>query len=121
MRLLGLRLLLAAVPLLMVLGGCGDAEPDAKRGEAATWEVDAERPPQPTDMKVLAAVSRAECAGGRTGRVLAPVVAEDEQRVVVTYTVERTPDRTATCPGNRSVGQTCTLKQPLGGRPMLDG
>jgi hypothetical protein len=66
-RLLGLRLLLAAVAVLMVLGGCGDDVPDAKRGEAATSEVDPERPPQPTDMKVLAAVSRAECAGGRTG------------------------------------------------------
>ena len=55
------------------------------------------------------------------GRVLAPVVAEDEQRVVVTYTVERTPDRTATCPGNRPVGQTFTFTQPLGGRPMFHG
>ena len=117
----GLRLLLAAVAVLMALGGCGDNEPEPRRGEPATWEVDPQRAPQPNDMKVLALVSRVECAGGRTGRVLAPVVAEDEQRVVVTFAVERTPDKVATCPGNRPVGQTFTLEQPLGDRPLFDG
>ena len=106
MRHPALRLLLAAVAVLTVLAGCGGDESELKRGEAATWEVDPERPPQPTDMKVLALVSRVECAGGRTGRVLAPVVKEDDQRVVVTYTVERTPNKDATCPGNRPSGQT---------------
>ena len=117
----GLRLLLAAVAVLMALSGCGGDEPEPRRGEAATWKVDPVRPPQATDMKVLALVSRVECAGGRTGRVLAPVVAEDEQRVVVTYTVERTPDKGATCPGNQPVGQTFTLEQALGNRPLFDG
>ena len=121
MQLPGLRLLLAAVAVLMALAGCGDDAPEPKRGESATWEVDSERPPQPTDMKVLALVSRVECAGGRTGRVLAPVVAEDEQRVVVTFTVERTPDKGATCPGNRPGGQTFTLGQALGNRLLFDG
>lgn len=114
-------LLLGGVLLLGAVGGCGQDEPKATKGEAATWEVDQERPPQPTDTTVLALVSRVECANGRTGRVLTPLITEDEQRVVVTYTVERTPNKDATCPGNRPVGQTFTLKQPLGVRTLYDG
>ena len=121
MRLPSLRLLLLALAVLLALGGCSNAEPEPQDGEVARWEVDLERPPQRTDLAVLALVSRVECAGGRTGRVRAPVVAEEARRVVVTYTVERTPDKTATCPGNRPVEQTFTLDQPLGDRPLLDG
>ena len=117
----GLRLSLPAVAVLLALSGCGDAEPEPRGGEVARWEVDPQRPLQRTDLAVLALVSRVECAGGRTGRVLAPVVAEEAQRVVVTYTVERTPDKTATCPGNQPVEQTFTLTQPLGDRPLFDG
>ena len=52
---------------------------------------------------------------------MVPVVAEDEQRLVVTYTVRRTPDKGATCPGNRPLGQTFTWEHALGTRPLLDG
>ena len=52
---------------------------------------------------------------------MVPVVAEDEQRLVVTYTVRRTPDKGATCPGNRPLGQTFTWEHALENRPLLDG
>ena len=115
------RLLVAAVALVAALAGCGGDEPKPERGEAASWEIDPERPPQPTDKKVLALVSRVECANGRTGRVLAPAVTEDDERVIVTFTVERTPDGDATCPGNRPVRQSFELEQPLGDRMLYDG
>ena len=70
MQLPSLRLLLLALAVLLALGGCSNAEPEPQDGEVARWEVDLERPPQRTDLAVLALVSRVECAGGRTGRVL---------------------------------------------------
>jgi hypothetical protein len=114
-------LLVAATVATAALAGCADTAPKRDRGEAATWAVDTERPPQPTDKKVLALVSRVECANGRTGRVLAPVVMEDDKRVVVTFTVERTPIEDASCPGNKGVRRTFSLEEPLGDRTLYDG
>ena len=115
------RLLLAAVALATVLAGCSDEEAASTGGDPAYWEIDPQRPPQPTDKQVLALVSRSGCAGGVTGRVLAPVVKEDDQRVVVTFTVEARAKEPASCPGNEQVAQTVTLDEPLGERTLYDG
>lgn len=121
MRLPTLVVVPVGAVLLFTLGSCGEDEPKPVPGEAATWEVDPERPPQKPDSEFVALVSRVECANGRTGRVLAPVIAEDDERVVVTYFVERTPDGDASCPGNNLVTQTVRLENPVGDRPLFDG
>jgi hypothetical protein len=53
--------------------------------------------------------------------VLAPLVVEEEARVVVTYTVEPLPAGGYDCPGNPPVADTFTLQRPLGDRTLLDG
>jgi hypothetical protein len=116
-----LRLLVAAMGLALALAGCGEGEPKPQAGEAASWEVDSERPPQPADTVLQALVKRDECANGVTGRVLKPGVSEQEDRVVITFTVERTPDGDASCPGNNLVPTMVELKDPLGARPLFDG
>jgi hypothetical protein len=85
------------------------------------WEVDPARPPGKDARSISALVTRLSCSGGKTGRVLSPVIREDATRVVVTYTVEPLPKGAYTCQGNTPTPHTFTLQRPLAGRPLLDG
>ncbi len=53
--------------------------------------------------------------------MLAPLVVEEEARVVVTYTVEPLRPGAYNCLGNEPTAHTFTLQHPLGDRTLLDG
>jgi hypothetical protein len=120
MRRADVCLLLAAGLLLGSLCSCGGSR-DQPGGEAATWTVDPDNPPTKDAVRISAQVSRVECAGGETGRVLTPTVKEDRARVIVTFMVERNEDGDATCPGNKIVASMFELNGPLDGRALFDG
>ena len=123
LRLMGVRGACVVLAAAFAMSACGDAEPRATSapGEAARWEFDPDRPPDRASDSVSALVSRMECANGITGRVLAPVIREDDKRVVITFRVERNPDGDASCPGNNLVQRTVELDAPLGDRLLYDG
>jgi hypothetical protein len=96
------------------------SEPEA--GDGATWRIDPAAPPAPSDSSVSVLVTRLDCHGGGTGRVLRPGVVFDEAQVTVTFTVEaETSDGAFTCQGNDEVAQEVDLGQPLGDRALVDG
>jgi hypothetical protein len=116
----------AFVLLLASLVACGDAasigEAAEERppGATATWEVDPEQRPAGDTRSIAVLVTRLGCAGGETGRVLPPAVREEDDQVVVIFTVEAKPGDN-TCPGNKPVSETIALERPLGTRTLIDG
>lgn len=97
------------------------AEPSRPVGAAATWDVDLKSPPTQDGRRVTALVMRMSCSSGKTGRVLEPLVVEEDTRVVVTYTVEPLPPGAYNCLGNEPTVHTFTLQRQLGTRPLIDG
>lgn len=92
-------------------------------GATAVWETSPSSPPGAGQATFVAMVSRLGCSGGRTGQVLSPVVVEEAEQVVVTFTVEPLPseDGDHTCQGNPPVRHVVTLSRALGDRLLLDG
>lgn len=93
----------------------------ASKGDVAVWVVDVEQQPQASDTEVKALVQRLGCASGETGEVLPPEVVEQEDEVIVGFTVGTLPlaDFYA-CPGNKQVAYTVPLSAPLGQRKLID-
>jgi hypothetical protein len=116
----------ALVLLLASLVACGDAASNGEAAEeqaagaTATWEVDPEQRPTGDTRSIAVLVTRLGCAGGETGRVLPPAVREEDDQVVVTFTVEAKPGGN-TCQGNKPVTETIALDRPLGTRTLIDG
>ena len=115
-----LPVLLAALSLPW-LGACSASEDPPAPETAATWEVDPGGPPQADSKRISALVTRVGCAGGKTGTVRKPVVREENERVVVTFSVEPLPRGDYDCPGNRPVAKIIELDHVLGQRVLLDG
>jgi len=115
--------------VLAVLAGCGgsastEQAAGAQQGDTATWEVNPASPPSEKARSIAVMVSRLGCAGGVTGKVLAPVVREEGQQVIVTYQVEALPREEGadyTCLGNAPVESSLLLAAELGTRSLLDG
>lgn len=88
-------------------------------GDTAVWDLDPASLPTESSTAVTALVTRLGCNGGRTGKVLEPVVSADGEQVVVTFSVEPVPG--GDCPGNDSVPYVVELGGPLGDRELVDG
>jgi hypothetical protein len=61
------------------------------------------------------------CNSGETGEVLTPTVVEEEDKVVITFTVAPRPPGAASCPGNKPVPYEVTLPSAVGDRALVDG
>lgn len=90
-------------------------------GAPATWYIDRNDPPTPGTTSFTALVSRVSCSDGRTGQVLAPNVAVEHDRIVVTFEVEALPPGRYTCPGNNDVPYRVDVREPIGSRSIVDG
>ena len=98
-----------------------DTVPSDAAGETATWTVVSDNPPTTTARSFTAMVERLGCSGGETGEVLQPTVSADEERIVVTFSVESLPPGAYTCPGNKAVPYVVELDEPIGNRQLVDG
>lgn len=90
------------------------------QGATAVWDIDSDDPPDSTSGSFIAMVTRLGCSGGETGEVLDPTVVIEEERIVVTFTVEAL-DGAHTCPGNNQVPYEVHLDEPVGRRELVDG
>lgn len=107
---------LAALALLLLpLAACS-----AREGDPAVWRLapGAEVTAESTSVDVE--VTRVDCASGRTGELLAPVVAYEESRVVTRIDAEPLVGP-FDCPGNDRVPVTVELEEPVGRRTLVDG
>lgn len=91
-------------------------------GDPATWRIDPGALPSPTASTFTVLVTRIDCHSGETGRVLRPGLALDEEKIVVTFTVEaETGGGDFTCQGNEEVAQEVDVGGPIGDRALVDG
>jgi hypothetical protein len=94
----------------------------AELGRPAVWDIDPSDPPTANSTSFTALVQRVECSGGVTGTVWASEVAEEGDRIVITFTVEPSPEgANGNCPGNDRVPYEVHLDEPLGERTLVDG
>lgn len=89
--------------------------------EVAVWAIDVASPPTSTSTSFTAMVTRLSCNGGETGDVADVLVAEEDDRIVVSVTVEPLPPAVSTCQGNLPVPVQVQLATPIGGRELVDG
>jgi len=102
----------------MMLAGCSTSGP----GEAATWAPLNGQALTPDSTHVELGVTRLDCASGRTGGVLDPVIRFEAARVIITTSVESLPRGVGyNCQGNDSVSVGVDLDEPLGQRSLVDG
>lgn len=132
------RLAVALVSALAVgAAGCNESEPvsdsavgptansspqpiaRASTGDIATWQLVDPAALTPETITLELGVTRLDCANGRTGRVLEPVVKVDDERIVIRTDVERHTGG-ADCPGNNEVPITVELEQRIGARDLVD-
>jgi hypothetical protein len=92
-------------------------------GDRAVWTTDPAREITAASTGFTALVERVGCNGGDTGTVHRPGVVFSEDEVVVTFTVERSPEPTAgRCrPFNDPVPYEVDLGQAVGTRTLVDG
>lgn len=90
-------------------------------GATAVWSINPDDPPSPTDTSFSAFVSRVECNNGETGQVQSPNIVEQDDKIVITFTVAPRPAATARCPANKAVRYDVTLSAPVGDRVLVDG
>jgi hypothetical protein len=89
---------------------------------AATWTIVPGQEIDATTRTFSADVTEAECAGGQSseGRVRAPLIIYEPDRVVVAFTVEPLGGD-QDCPSNPATRVRVELSEPLGDRELLDG
>lgn len=88
----------------------------------AEWAIDQSEPPDPSSRSLAVEVWRTECAGGRTGPVHGPEVRETEDRVLLSFSVDRLrPGIGYGCPTNDRVRTRVQLRRALGTRELVDG
>ena len=90
-------------------------------GDAAVWVTDPGAPPSATTSSFTALVTRLDCSGGVTGRVLRPGVVVTDTEVVVRFTAEPLGDDFYTCQGNDWVPYLVDIGQAVGDRAVVDG
>jgi hypothetical protein len=108
----------------------GGAEPTTTRvassqpraGAPATWSLDANAEQPSSEASTLnVLVTGAACSGGEPRPVLPPTITRDEDRVVVTFSVEPLPPGNYNCQGNPGEPYTVNLGEPIGSREVVDG
>ncbi len=91
-------------------------------GEAATWDIDPDAPPQPDAASFPVLVTRVACNSGETGEVFRPRIEEAQGTVVVTFAVAPQPvGGSYDCQGNKPVRTEVQLAEPVGDRTVVDG
>jgi hypothetical protein len=65
-------------------------------------------------------VTRLECSGGMTGKLLVPVVSLGTGDIVIRADAAANPPGAYTCLGNDAVAVTVTLPEPIGNRSLAD-
>jgi hypothetical protein len=102
-------------------GGIASPSPSPLLGSAPWW-VDPADLPVPADAQVIRGFIREDaCANGDppVGRVLEPTIEYGAESIVITYRVQTLP--AAECPTNPAFPVTLHLREPVGGRQLLDG
>jgi|GEM_PF-2675109 hypothetical protein len=89
-------------------------------GVVATWT-----PAQPESIDAHTVAfevfaTRLECASGKTGSLLAPVIAVGEEEVVIRIDAKPRHSSADTCQSNNPVRVSITLPEPLGHRSLVD-
>lgn len=89
-------------------------------GVAATWT-----PAQPESIDAHTVTfevfaTRLECASGKTGKLLAPVIVVGDKEVVIRIDATVRPAGADTCQSNDPVRVSITLPEPLGHRSLVD-
>lgn len=90
------------------------------KGATATWVLAAPRSVSVTSDRLQLRVTRLECASGKTGQILEPVVSLGTDDIVIRTDAEPLSDGAQTCQGNDSVTVTVTLLEPIGSRSLVD-
>ena len=102
--------------------GCGSET--APEGEVALWTLDRSRPaPDSTSTSFSVLVTRLGCHSGVTGDVLPPDIELEDERVIVTFSVDPDvgPTEMFDCQGNNEVPYAVDLEEPVGMRALVDG
>ena len=106
------------VSFTLFTSGCSQKSGDS--GDSAQWELtnSAEVNAQSTTLTV--GVSRLGCAGGETGKVLAPTIKYDATQILIRTDVEALTGDAYSCPSNDVVPLTIELSEPVGKRELVD-
>lgn len=117
-----------AACLVLSLTGCGNSAPGPEvpatstpvAGDPGEWKLldPSEVTAETTTLHL--GVSRAGCAGGVTGEVLAPKVAFEAGRITIQADVAPLPEGAYTCQSNDFVPITVELAEPVGDRELFD-
>lgn len=90
---------------------------------AGEWWLDPAFPdPRPEEVAIHTLLRERACAGGHSpeGRVLDPIIIEDDDDVTVIAPIRRRPGPND-CAGNAAIPYTIRLSTPIGARRLLDG
>lgn len=91
-------------------------------GDPATWSLDPKgEKPSATASKIKVLVTGVICSSGESRPVLPPSVARSEDRVVITFAVEKLPPGNYNCKGIPGSPYTVDLGDPIGNRLLVDG
>lgn len=115
-----------------VQGRAGTADPssspagspatDVPTGDVATWTIDEGEAVTAETTSFAVMVSRLGCSGGVTGDVRDPVIVDEPDQVVITFSVvPLDPTFDYTCPTNDANSVVVQLDEPLGHRRLVDG
>ena len=105
----------AAVLPLVGCSPAGGATPGT-----GTWELLNTGGITPESRTLQLGVTRLDCSGGLTGKVLDPEVRFEKDRILIRTDVEPLPEGAYTCEGNDSVPVTVDLAEPVGERALVD-
>lgn len=97
------------------------SEAPAPSGDPATWQLIVPDDVTSDSTTLEVEVTRADCANGVTGELLAPVITYQATQVIIRIDAEPSALETANCMSNDAVPVTVTLSEPVGQRKLIDG
>ncbi|PFG16255.1 hypothetical protein ATK74_0789 [Propionicimonas paludicola] len=89
-------------------------------GATATWTLTRPESIDAHTVTFEVFATRLECASGKTGKLLAPVIAVGDKEVVIRIDAKPRHSTGDTCPSNNPVRVRITLPEPLGHRSLVD-
>ncbi|WP_269939112.1 hypothetical protein [Arthrobacter sp. HY1533] len=112
----------------VALAGCSGAGPApgsttsaaTGTGDFAEWRLVDPAKVTPDTTTLQLEVSRAGCADGVTGQVLAPQVTVQARRIIIQVDVAPLPGGAYSCQSNDWVPLTVELSEPVGDRELFD-
>lgn len=96
-------------------------ESETTTGAPAVWKLNRDQRLDDSSTSFTALVTRLNCNGGRTGRVMKPDIRLTDTQVIVTFRVQPDDPEAADCPTNNTVPVEVVLPEPLKGRKLKDG